>query len=163
MFFNWEWCTSLWYQFSGERGSRQLAVNLRPAHYSSKLRAAQGYIVRLCALCVTHLYSSLKSPKWQSQCNEQWKRKSGEEIGKPWALGVREWDTTMEGPEEDILPVSWAWWHPSTIPVLGRLKQKDFKWEGSLGSVVRSCLKNGKKKKMKKYFISPNWNLNWWQ
>jgi hypothetical protein len=35
----------------------------------------------------------------------------------------------------------------SVIPELGRLKQKDLKFEGSLGYIVRLCLKKQRNKK----------------
>jgi hypothetical protein len=40
-----------------------------------------------------------------------------------------------------------VWCCTSVIPVLGRITQKDHKFEASLGYTVRLCLKKGRKKK----------------
>jgi hypothetical protein len=40
----------------------------------------------------------------------------------------------------------WMYWHTPVIPALRRLRQKDLKFEASLGSMERTCLKKKKKK-----------------
>jgi hypothetical protein len=40
-----------------------------------------------------------------------------------------------------------VWCCTSVIPVLGRITQKDHKFEASLGYTVRLCLKKGRRKK----------------
>jgi hypothetical protein len=41
--------------------------------------------------------------------------------------------------------LSQAWWHTPLIPALRRLKQKDHKFEASLGYIARPSLKKKKK------------------
>jgi hypothetical protein len=42
--------------------------------------------------------------------------------------------------------INWACWHGHIIPALGRLRQKDLKFEASLSYVVRHYLKKIKKR-----------------
>jgi hypothetical protein len=44
--------------------------------------------------------------------------------------------------------MSQAWWHPSRILALGRLRQKDFKYQASLSYIARPCLKTPNKRRV---------------
>jgi hypothetical protein len=43
---------------------------------------------------------------------------------------------------------SWVWWCTPVIPILGRLRQEDHKFEDSLGYTVRAYLKKKVRKKI---------------
>jgi hypothetical protein len=43
--------------------------------------------------------------------------------------------------------MSWPWWYSPIIPAPGRLRQKDFKFQVSLGYIAKPCLKKKKKKR----------------
>jgi hypothetical protein len=60
-------------------------------------------------------------------------------------------DTTFPA-KLKILTLDWAWRHTSVIPALGRLKQKDCKFEASLCYIAKPCLKKLEKNYLLVYY-----------